>query len=216
MRSLLTLNKWFYLLYLGILIFVGFFLFNYSKSEFHLWLNQYHSTFFDYFFKYLTHLGNGTFLPLFLLLMVLRKYRDGLFLVVVFLLSGLIVQVLKLFVFHHVLRPVTYFGEGVQLHLVKGVEQLCCNSFPSGHSATAFGFYICFAIVSKNNLVKVLMLILACLVAFSRVYLSQHFLADIFAGSLIGVITATLCYFWIYSLKSEWLDKNLKIIKHKI
>ncbi len=215
MRAAIFRNKWFYLPYLLVIVICGFFLVRFTKTEIHLWLNSYNSDFFDIFFKYLTNLGDGICLPVFLLIMVWYKYRNGLYLVIVFLLSGLFVQLLKRFVFHDIARPVHFFGDAVQLHLVKGVDQLCCNSFPSGHSATAFGFYLCFAIVSGKTWIKVAMFILACLVAYSRVYLSQHFLIDIFAGSLIGVITATACYPWIYSLKASWLDLNLKQIISK-
>lgn len=213
MRLLVSQNKWFFVPYCLILGVVGYFLITCSKSGIHLFINGFNTEGFDVFFKYLTILGDGICLPFFLLYMLtFRKFRDGLYLVVVFLISGFVVQFLKRIVFHDIARPIKYFGESVHLHLVNGVDQLCCNSFPSGHSATAFGFYLCFAIVSKNQAVKFAMLLLACCVAFSRVYLSQHFLIDIFAGSLIGVITATACYPWIYTLKGNWLDRNLKTI----
>jgi membrane-associated phospholipid phosphatase len=212
MKLILIQNKWFYLPYLLVLIISAVFLVHFTKADIHLFLNQHNSNFFDILFKYLTILGNGICLPVFLLIMVQKRFRDGLYLLIVFLLSGFFVQFLKLVVFRGVARPLKYFGDAVQLHLVNGVDQLCCNSFPSGHSATAFGFYLCFAIVSKNNCIKFLMLVLASLVAYSRVYLSQHFLIDIFAGSLLGVIVATTCYPWIYSLKGPWLEKNLKTI----
>jgi len=216
MQRLIFQNKWFFLPYLLILLIIGVFLVFFTKAEIQLYLNGYNSDFLDVFFKYLTNLGDGICLPVFLIIMlVVKRFRDGLYLVVVFLISGFVVQLLKRLVFHNIDRPVKYFGEAVHLHLVNGVDQLCCNSFPSGHSATAFGFYLCFAIVAKNKWIKLTMLVLACFVAFSRVYLSQHFLIDTFAGSLIGVITAIACYSWIYSLKGNWLDKNLKTIIHK-
>lgn len=207
-----TRNKWFYIPYFILIGICGFSLIHFSKGEIHLWLNRFNSDFFDVFFKYLTNLGDGICLPAFLLIMIWYRFRNGLYLVVVFLLSGLLVQILKHFAFHDMDRPIKFFGDSVHLHLVDGVHQLCCNSFPSGHSATAFGFYLCFAIVSKSNLLKIAMFILACLVAYSRVYLSQHFLLDIFAGSLIGVVVATASYPWIYSMKGLWLDMNLKQI----
>jgi membrane-associated phospholipid phosphatase len=217
MRQLISDNKWFLLPYLLIVLAIGIILVIFTKSEIHIYINSCNSDFFDYFFKYLTNFGDGICLPFFLLLVVIAfKYRDGLYLLVVFLIAGLVVQLLKRTIFHEIVRPLKFFGDSVHLHLVNGVDQLSYNSFPSGHSATAFGFYLCFALIVKNNLLKISLLVLACLVAFSRVYLSQHFLIDIFAGSLIGVITAIACYFWIYSLKSSWLDKNLKTINFKM
>jgi hypothetical protein len=130
----------------------------------------------------------------------------------VFLASGLLVQVFKRFIFYNVDRPMHYFSDIASFHWVEGVERLCCHSFPSGHSASAFGFYFCFAVVSKKKWLKFAMFVLACLVAFSRVYLSQHFITDIMAGSFLGLITAFALYPWIYSLKYSWLDKNIKSI----
>jgi membrane-associated phospholipid phosphatase len=118
-------------------------------------------------------------------------------------------------IFADVVRPAKYFEGKHHLYLIEGVNQFFTKSFPSGHSATAFGIFICFAFVAKQNWLKVLMLILACIVAYSRVYLSQHFLIDAMAGSFIGVLTAIACYPWIYSLHKDWLNKNLLDISRK-
>ena len=193
----------------------GFFIVRFSKAEIHLFINSFNNNFFDIFFKHITILGDGICLPVFIIFMIWFRFRNGIYLLTVFLLSGFLVQLLKRSIFHDIARPTNFFGENGHIHLVKGVDQLCCNSFPSGHSATAFGFYLCFAIVSKRKWVKGAMLVLACLVAYSRVYLSQHFLVDIVAGSLIGTIIATVCYPWIYSLQGAWLDKDIKIIISK-
>jgi membrane-associated phospholipid phosphatase len=147
--------------------------------------------------------------------MLMIRFRHAVFLVVVFLLSGLVVQLLKRFVFADVARPMKYFEGNHYLYLIKGVHQYCCNSFPSGHSATAFGIFLCFAMVAKQNWLKFLLFIFACLIAYSRVYLSQHFLIDAMGGSLIGVITAIACYPWIYSIHKDWLNKNLLMILRK-
>ena len=56
----------------------------------------------------------------------------------------------------------------------------------------------------------ILFFILVILVSFSRVYLSQHFLADIFAGSIIGVITSILTYYFLFIL---WKDKFPRLDK---
>jgi membrane-associated phospholipid phosphatase len=209
MKLFFTQHKWFFLPYLAIMAVAGYFLVNFSKAEVHIWSNQHYSEFFDIFFQYLTNLGDGMVLPLLLVIMLMIRFRDSILLVVVFLLSGLLVQLLKRLVFHEAARPTKYFANGYPLHLVQGVEQLSSNSFPSGHSASAFGFFLCFALVTKQNWLKLVLLVLACLVAYSRIYLSQHFLIDCMAGSLIGVITTIFTYPKVYSYKQSWMEDSL-------
>ena len=191
-------------------IFTGsFFLVRFSKSEIHVWINQFHSGFFDTFFSFITYLGDGIFLPVFLAIVLLIRFRDSILLVIVFLFSGLIVQILKRLFFHDVVRPAKYFEGNHPLYFVPGVENYCCNSFPSGHSATAFSIFLVFALITRYNWLKFALFILASLVAFSRVYLSQHFLADIMAGSFIGVLTVIGCYPVLNSFQNNWLNKNI-------
>jgi len=215
MRPPILHQNWFYVPYIIVMIICGFFLIQFSKADVHIWLNQHHSGFFDIFFKYLTNLGDGIFLPLYITIMIMIRFRAAIYLVVVFLISGLIVQLLKRLAFADISRPTKYFEGTHHLYLVNDVTQYCCNSFPSGHSATAFGIFMCFAIVAKQNWLKFLLFILACLVAYSRVYLSQHFLIDTMAGSFIGIVTAISCYPWIYSIHKDWLNKNLLMISRK-
>jgi membrane-associated phospholipid phosphatase len=47
-------------------------------------------------------------------------------------------------------------------------------------------------------------------VAFSRVYLSQHFLVDVLAGSLLGTLSALFFYWYFQRLKPQWLDCSLR------
>jgi membrane-associated phospholipid phosphatase len=43
-------------------------------------------------------------------------------------------------------------------------------------------------------------LILAIMVGYSRVYLSQHFPADVFGGAVVGVVVA----FWIFVFMEKY------------
>jgi membrane-associated phospholipid phosphatase len=55
-----------------------------------------------------------------------------------------------------------------------------------------------------------LLLLLAVLVGYSRIYLSQHFLADVVAGSFIGVAGGVLCVYWCRNIHEDklWFKKK--------
>lgn len=214
MKSTLRENQVFLYPYLGVTFISIFFLSLYSKASIHMYLNSLNCGFGDVFFKYLTYLGDGIFIPVFLVVMLFIRFRYAFLLVLVYILSGLPVQLLKRVFFYDMARPTKYL-ENVELHLVPGVKKLSNHSFPSGHSATAFGIMICFAIAVKNRYLKFFFFVLATLIAYSRVYLSQHFLIDITVGAFIGLLTGLLLYEYVKNLKWKWLDMSLTEILHK-
>ena len=109
--------------------------------------------------------------------------------------------------------------------MVEGINLYSGNSFPSGHSSTFFVFFTCIALLlayryrhiaehdhQKRFLIGLLLLVLlalAALGAFSRVYLSQHFLSDICVGSIIGFATPCLMFYFAG-------EKILKLKKNEI
>ncbi|WP_407277791.1 phosphatase PAP2 family protein [Aromatoleum evansii] len=82
-------------------------------------------------------------------------------------------------------------------------EVLRTGSFPSGHSATAFGFAavaaLC-AVQSGRRLVALSALALASAVAFSRVAVGAHWPLDIFAGAAGGWLCGAFGVWW----SSHW------------
>ena len=80
-----------------------------------------------------------------------------------------------------------YQNTGREIHLVSGVEIHYLQSFPSGHTMTAFALACFVAIVLKQTKLSVFCLFLAILVGISRIYLFQHFPIDVFSGSILGV-----------------------------
>ena len=140
--------------------------------------------------------------------------------------GGAILQILKhTFSFE---RPISAFDHypDMTLPLVQGVDLHCGNSFPSGHASTFFVFFTCCALLlaynyknkkEKSNHVTWLLitrsmlslLMLAVLGAYSRVYLSQHFLSDVCMGSIIGFTTPYLIF---YFGRNKILEYEAKIL----
>jgi membrane-associated phospholipid phosphatase len=69
------------------------------------------------------------------------------------------------------------------------------DSFPSGHTTSAFALATTIAIISKDKKIGLFCFILAALTGYSRIYLGQHFLEDVGFGSLLGV--GTTCIYFI-------------------
>ncbi|MBI3882879.1 MAG: phosphatase PAP2 family protein [Sphingobacteriales bacterium] len=136
------------------------------------------------------NLQDGLIIVFTILLLLLYNTRLSLQLLLIFLVSTIIVHLFKDLIYVDHFRPVYVFKHlNINLHTVSGIELHEQSSFPSGHSTTAFTFFAFTAIAIRQNFLKLLCCLLAITIAYSRVYLSQHFLADIFAGSVIGVAT---------------------------
>jgi len=203
-------NYWFICPYLILFLILVIFHLCYSKPDIHLFINKYNSAFLDNFFKWITVLGDGFFTMGIVCIFLFFHFRKSVTIFSAFLISGIIVQSLKTTIFSETLRPTGYFEGKATLHYVEGVYQLYIQSFPSGHSASAFALFFCLAAFTKYKSVKFLLLVIASLTAFSRVYLSQHFLNDAMAGSLIGVIVTSLMVYFIYERKPfAFLDNSI-------
>ncbi len=60
-------------------------------------------------------------------------------------------------------------------------------SFPSGHSASSFSV-VAVVMIRCNIFILIPVLILASLIAFSRLYLRVHYFTDVFAGIVLGLV----------------------------
>jgi membrane-associated phospholipid phosphatase len=211
-KAFLKNNSWVLGIYLITLGVVLFFLFNYEKTAIHIYINQYvGNPFFNAFFYYITYLGDGTVAVFMLLLVLLYNVRLGISITIAFLTATLFATFLKYAFFDDVNRPFFIFQWIIHrdLKYVEGVQLNIHNSFPSGHATQAFAIFMCLVFASKNQFMKLLFFLLAVLTSFSRVYLSQHWLIDITAGSLIGTAFAMFFeYIIIYRNKFEKLNKS--------
>ncbi|RYD95344.1 MAG: phosphatase PAP2 family protein [Sphingobacteriales bacterium] len=158
-----------------------------------------HTPALDHFFYYYTYVGDFVVIgPLLLLVWLLpQPYRNRrFFLLLVFtqLLPFLAVQGIKLLI--NAPRPSMVFGDADWFHRIAGLNLHTQLSFPSGHTAGAFA---CFTFLSlllpaRKAAWGVLFFILAFLVAYSRMYLGQHFFEDVYVGSLLGTLLCALLY----------------------
>ncbi len=185
----------------------------YNKIDLHILINSHNNSFFDSFFKYWTYLGDGIFAVIFVLFLLFLKYRWAIISGISLIITALIVQITKHTIYAGSFRPVLYFKTNYkgnfQLHLISGAEPANYFSFPSGHTATAFAIFFFAALISKNNIMKLIFFIFALLVGYSRIYLSWHFMNDALAGSFVGIIATAVSYLFIVKYKGQILDKSL-------
>lgn len=208
--------------YLLLLTAILVMMYIYPKQELHLMLNSFHSGVLDFFFKFYTLMAEWPLYVLAFLPSLWKRNKMTLFFAMCELTGGTILQILKHTISNP--RPVSVFEDypDLVLPLVQGVDMHHSNSFPSGHASTFFMFCTCSVIVlayffSRKDALKTLrnqilfdvalvaLLVLAAMGAYSRVYLSQHFLSDVCVGSIIGFTTPFLMF---------WLCRN-KVLKLK-
>ncbi len=182
-----------------------------DKGQLSLWVNTRHFPAADLFFKYATWLGDGLVMAVVIPAAALYRYGLALYVGAVGAAHGLVVALGKQGFFKGMPRPKNYFPEGTPLHVPEGVELHGFNTFPSGHSATAFAIGVALALACRHRPWAVALLCLSAIVAFSRVYLLQHFFPDIYVGAAIGALSAFLCWPPFSKLleNREWARKGL-------
>jgi membrane-associated phospholipid phosphatase len=121
---------------------------------------------------------------------MLFNIKRGLLLLIAFIISGLFIQYLKINIFPDIVRPITLLQNTYTLHLVEGVKMSEIQSFPSGHTGTAFSIFFLLATFTNKSWLHATALVTALLVGFSRIYLCQHFLPDVIAGAVIGTFVS--------------------------
>ena len=194
---------WGFFFLLGILFLAIF-----QNSNFSIIINASHNNFLDQFFKYITFLGDGRFVFLIALIYLFANKKYGISILISLIINTILIQVLKRVVFSNRFRPSFYFKNLIEdgsWNMIDGVELYEKFSFPSGHTASIFCLCMSICIFMKKKYFPLLLVLLAYIVGFSRIYLSQHFLIDVLAGGLIGSLIPILTFKYIEPL---FFNKN--------
>jgi membrane-associated phospholipid phosphatase len=189
---------WGFLFFLGILFLAIF-----SNSNFSIIVNASHNNFLDQFFRFITFFGDGIFVFLVALIFLFFNKKNGTSILISLIINTIFIQVLKRVVFSNQFRPSFYFKNLIEdgyWNLIDGVELYEKFSFPSGHTASIFCLCISICIFIKKKYFPLLLVLLAYIVGFSRIYLSQHFLIDVLAGAFIGSLIPILTFKYIEPL----------------
>jgi membrane-associated phospholipid phosphatase len=168
----------------------------FTKEDIYFFINSLHTSFGDVLFPYMTELGSSTTAVVICMLLLFVNYRSS-----VLMASSLILTTVANISLKNIFnapRPSLYFANHTRpIYYVPDVELLSNNlSFPSGHTACAFTIALVLAYITPRRLFGWLYFLLALLVAYSRMYMSQHFLEDVIAGSLVATIITLLWLTW--------------------
>lgn len=200
------------LLLLGFGIYLGI-----SQGDDILFFNRRRTAFGDFFFRYGTQMGEELAYIIVGIILVFYRYRHVVMIPIIGITVTIVSAALKE-VFSHP-RPFRWFQEnGLDglLQTIEGVSiNMGANSFPSGHTMSAFALYTFLALcVPRKKVNAIILLSLPVMVGISRIYLIKHFLEDVLLGALVGVILGVLLYRLQYNLfkyPHPWLDNCLKI-----
>ncbi len=182
-----------------------------TNREIFLYLNGDQGVFLDHFFKYATYLGDGIFYAVIFIFLFFIRFGYALDFAFSAGLSTLFVQSGKRLIFADAKRPLSELGSEL-VHLVKGVDVHMARSFPSGHSTSAMLIFFFLALIVKNRFLKTLMILLAFLGGYTRIYLSQHFFKDVYAGFAIAILSILIVAFIRNRIgEPDWYRKKIKV-----
>lgn len=175
---------------LALSMVIGFFVALHGKEHSFLIINQSGSPAFDYVFQYLTYLGDGIiWVPLFVYTIVYKR-EFLIAIIAALIICTVLTHFLKRVVFPDELRPIGVLTTRVRT--IEGLSVHRIHSFPSGHTSTAFTLALLLAFRLAKTMWTFFFPVVAFFVGYSRVYLAQHFVTDVFAGALIGIVSAFL------------------------
>ena len=188
-------NRVFFLPYALLLVVVGVLQLQYTQEGLMQWVNVRNSSVADVFFTYTTYFGDGAFFVISCAILLIYNRRLGAMAFASFALSSLTSLFLKQVIFPERLRPLKFFEHSTyQYRIIEGLNIYSYNSFPSGHTISAFALFSLLAFIDNRRGRGLLWLLLAALTGYSRVYLFQHFVEDAYVGSLIGTAASVLIY----------------------
>lgn len=219
MKRLIRDNPFFFAAFGLWLILGGWWLLFHDAGEEIMFWSANRSNLSDFLFKAFNRLGEGPSWFVVGLAGLFFKYRYtvlvGLTGFTVFWASFLS----KAFFAHE--RPAAFLrriGQLDQVNLVNGVDlHFGATSFPSGHTMSAFALFALVAfLIPWKRLPALGFFFIALLVAIARIYLVQHFMKDVYAGSLLGVAIAMAAYVIQLRYPVEapaWYNRRLRGLK---
>ena len=215
MRKLFLENIYFFSGCILFFLIGGILLTQIQTSDELFFFNEKRSPSLDVFFTYATKLGEEVLYGLILIFLLFKKVRFAILIPLIGVVVTLVSFCTKWLFGHD--RPLVFLEKNGLLDQIDFIEGVYVhtgqNSFPSGHTMSAFALYgfLAFILTRKMSL-GIFFFIIALLVGISRIYLVQHFLKDIYLGAIFGIGIASIFYFLQARLeksKYHWLNQPI-------
>ena len=167
-------------------------------------LQTIHTPLLDKILAFITSLGNVgiIWIVLAVVLLILPKTRKAGIIVAAALLMDLILCNLILKNLVARVRPYDV-NTAIAILIKKPLD----FSFPSGHTAASFAAMTAL-VLAKMKKAWIAALVLAVLIAFSRLYFYVHYPTDVLGGAVVGILSGIIGYTIV-----EKLDKRWKAVK---
>lgn len=167
-------------------------------------LQTIHTPLLDKILAFITSLGNAgiIWIVLAVVLLILPKTRKTGIIVVAALLADLVLCNLILKNLVARVRPYDV-NTAIAILIKKPLD----FSFPSGHTAASFAAMTAL-FLAKMKKVWIAALVLAVLIAFSRLYFYVHYPTDVLGGAVVGILSGIIGYAIV-----EKIDKRRRTAK---
>lgn len=166
-------------------------------------INELHNTVLDKIMTVITTLGDAgiIWIVIAIVLLLNKKTRKCGFLIAVSLLLGIIFG--NIILKNLIARPRPFSIDGTIELLIKAPKDY---SFPSGHTLASFEAAV--IIFLHNKKWGIPALVLATLIAFSRMYLFVHYPTDIIAGAILGTLISMIVFYGYENYKNKKENKQ--------
>lgn len=161
------------------------------------WIQSIRTPMGDVLMPFISRLGNAGFIWILLsviLLFIPKTRKSGMVLAMALCLDVILCNVILKNVFCRI-RPCDV-NTSIQLLVARPDD----FSFPSGHTAASFAAVSALFFAGEKRLWKPV-LVLAILIAFSRMYLYVHYPTDILGGIVVGITAGCIGYRLVGELK---------------